>query len=407
MKILIVSATLPPEATATANLLKIIGEHFLEMGHTVHGLTLKESYTDAFEMSVGHMTVYKADHILYSPEVRRCPRDFLHACFRKMESIFNSERKTIYFERVVRKLVQALRNIKAEKYDAIIAVCAYYDAIEAVLRYKNSLHSNVPVFLYQVDPLMNNTAYRYIPEEKVQEAEKHIYESCSAVFTTPIIAKSKLDANWDVQRVIPVEFPGVEQSLNKKIEPKNENEIRCIFTGYLYESIRNAEFTLRLFSQFHDPRIHLYILGKGQEALLNAYALGQLKGRLFCMGHKSSEECGAWINGSDILVNIGNSVINQVPSKIFSYISTGKPILNICKSSACPTIPYLERYPYVRNVIEGAAVSGELAEEVENWILKMAGKSMSYTVIEKEFENCTGNYIAKQMISVMQGYVEG
>ena len=125
------------------------------------------------------------------------------------------------------------------------------------------------------------------------------------------------------------------------------------------------------------------------------------------MGHKSSEECGAWINGSDILVNIGNSVINQVPSKIFSYISTGKPILNICKSSACPTIPYLERYPYVRNVIEGAAVSGELAEEVENWILKMAGKSMSYTVIEKEFENCTGNYIAKQMISVMQGYVEG
>lgn len=69
MKILIVSATLPPEATATANLLKIIGEHFSEMGHIVHGLTLKESYTDAFEMSVGHMTVYKADHILYSPAV--------------------------------------------------------------------------------------------------------------------------------------------------------------------------------------------------------------------------------------------------------------------------------------------------------------------------------------------------
>ena len=51
-------------------------------------------------------------------------------------------------------------------------------------------------------------------------------------------------------------------------------------------------------------------------------------------------------------MNIGNAVDNQMPSKIFEYISTGKPIINIFKSTDCPTLKYLGRYPLVLNIHE-------------------------------------------------------
>ena len=55
---------------------------------------------------------------------------------------------------------------------------------------------------------------------------------------------------------------------------------------------------------------------------------------------------------TEVLVNIGNAVDNQMPSKIFEYISTGKPIINIFKSTDCPTLKYLGRYPLVLNIHE-------------------------------------------------------
>ena len=49
------------------------------------------------------------------------------------------------------------------------------------------------------------------------------------------------------------------------------------------------------------------------------------------LGKKRKEDIIRIYQEADILVNIGNSIDNQMPSKIFEYISTGKPILNFYK----------------------------------------------------------------------------
>ena len=50
------------------------------------------------------------------------------------------------------------------------------------------------------------------------------------------------------------------------------------------------------------------------------------------------------INNSDIIINIGNNIINQVPSKIFEYIESKKVILNIASIENDTSKFYLEKY---------------------------------------------------------------
>ena len=47
--------------------------------------------------------------------------------------------------------------------------------------------------------------------------------------------------------------------IQQNSQKSNSSEIKCVYTGYLYGGIRDAEFTLRLFSNMSDPRIHFYI----------------------------------------------------------------------------------------------------------------------------------------------------
>ena len=48
----------------------------------------------------------------------------------------------------------------------------------------------------------------------------------------------------------------------------------------------------------------------------------------------------------------GNKVDNQVPSKIFDYISLGKPIINVYTSEKDPALEYLKQYPLALNISE-------------------------------------------------------
>ena len=48
---------------------------------------------------------------------------------------------------------------------------------------------------------------------------------------------------------------------------------------------------------------------------------------------------------ADILVSLGNFYDNQMPSKLFVYFGSGKPVLHLAVSESDPTLPYLARYP--------------------------------------------------------------
>ena len=88
---------------------------------------------------------------------------------------------------------------------------------------------------------------------------------------------------------------------------------------------------------------------------------------------------------------------NQVPSKLFSYISTGKPIINICENPDCPSKEYLEKYPLAISIDINDAELDNNVIEVENFIRANCSKTCNLLEISKIYRTCTPKYCAMQM----------
>ena len=171
--------------------------------------------------------------------------------------------------------------------------------------------------------------------------------------------------------------------------------VQCRFFGSLYREIRNPSAAVRLFSALGGDAEMRFIgrIVDGTEAEFFPAGCGCAH-----VDELSGEALAAEYAAAEVLVNLGNTVDNQMPSKIFEYISTGKPILNIHPSPACPTLTYIEKYPLGLNVAEAeilADVAG-CAGKVRAFCRETRGKRVSAeTVLRLYAENTYEAFAAK------------
>ena len=80
-------------------------------------------------------------------------------------------------------------------------------------------------------------------------------------------------------------------------------------------------------------------------------------------GTVSAEKCIELTDSADILINVGNTCANQMPSKVFEYISSGKPILNIYFNDKELAMKYLKKYPCIMNVRSDENISSSQLDD--------------------------------------------
>jgi hypothetical protein len=119
-------------------------------------------------------------------------------------------------------LVSGLKKIKADKYDAIIAVCACHDAIEAVLKYKEKVHCETKAILIQFDPFAENFSLQKCGRANLEQHERRIYEKCDFIYSAPFILRGKSE-DWISKKVRPSELPAiVKKKMNQRYRPLTE-----------------------------------------------------------------------------------------------------------------------------------------------------------------------------------------
>lgn len=408
MKILFVSATMPPEGTATANIIGNIMKEMRNRGEEVSGLTFKNSITDANNSFWEGIKIYHADYVREYGYRNQSVLDTLFKLKRKVYDAAYARRKRPYRELAVKMLVGALENMHANSnFDMIIAVAAFYDAVEAVRRYHdNKEGSNTKYIFYQLDPLSENLAFNTVDSQWLEKYEMEIFSQADHVFTTKKIYELKECKRWNLKNVTAIDFPCVDMSLALRTgsQPKNEEEIRLVYAGLLNEEVRDATVALKICSRIKNPYVSFYFLGKGQEELLQEYANGELAGKLHIIGNLSAKACEEWLLSADFLLIIGNNVENQVPSKVFSCMSYGLPIIGTCKSQKCPSIAYLQRISNAL-VIEESQNDERidcLVKQIEDFIEKYKKTKLSYEQIKEYAWEYTPEYITEMFISVFQ-----
>jgi|GEM_PF-4180323 hypothetical protein len=304
----------------------------------------------------------------------------------------------------VNESVDALEKIlSTESFDIIIPMAGRYEAaVAAMLVCKKH---NINLGLYQVDPCSTNQVISASTYEERLNFEKELYCFAKFVITTPIIYEEMKGIAFDEHqnKVQIMEFPNVViRSMTNKRE-RNNRTVRCIFAGLMHPCCRDPKFTMKLFSRLTDQNIKFELIGVKHDELTQYFNI-DIPSNVVCRGRMPLEETQREISDADILVNIGNKLTNQVPSKLFEYIASGKPIVNICVNKTCPSLPYMERYLYALNLFQ-TSENEEFARQVaelEKFIHENAGKSVPANQILSLFRECTPEYCAALMAKIIK-----
>lgn len=286
-----------------------------------------------------------------------------------------------------------LKKMRKNKYDIIISISGRYDCTKAVYKYVKN--KNIKFIFYQVDPCSTNKIYNIKSQVKRKKLEDLIYKRADHVITTPIIFNEYKNSSFlqYLKKVTKLEFPVVIPCSNTK---ENNNIINCMFLGTIYGGARNPEYTLRLFNYIVEDKVQLHLVGVEEADLPIKYR----NKNIICYGRKDIKTCKELMKKADFLVNIGNIVLNQVPSKIFDYISTGKPIINICESEHCPSIYYMNRYKSSINIIKGKE-----SQKVQSNMLKQFIQKKHHILTNEEiksiFYECTPFYCAEKINDII------
>lgn len=186
----------------------------------------------------------------------------------------------------------------------------------------------------------------------------------------------------------------IRQKIETTKSERKRNDIRLIYAGSLYKGIRDPDYMLYVLSNIKDIHLDMFVRTHGCSDVVRKYESDRI---VLNSAVKTDEYLRKICFDYDILVNIGNSCTNQMPSKMLEYLSTGRPILNFYYHK---DVQYdlIEKYPLGINIGRN---DDNVVEKVETFCREMKGKILPYEEVEFLFPD---NSIAKQ-ITILENLI--
>lgn len=289
-----------------------------------------------------------------------------------------------WFEKVALKKLVEINECK--RIDSIFSICSPFVAHTAAKNYK-LIDLDVHWCAYTVDPYSTTNRIRacYVSLKKLRTYEKKVLLKSDVLLLSEEVYNSRVDLH-DRHRecnILPYMLPNDLWKPNDKISIFDKNNINCVYAGRFYDDIRNPEPMLKIFSGIDEERILLHLFSDGCEDIVDKYT----SNHIIKHGLVSRDEIKNIYYDSDCLIVVLNVSDEFLPSKIFEYIVTGKPIIAFYINQRSKE---LDKYPLSLQIQTNNGKN--MHKELLDFIYDMHGKTVESKQIEKIFENnCKDN----------------
>lgn len=235
-----------------------------------------------------------------------------------------------------------------EKFDIIVSQYFPIDSLLAgyllKLKYPKIKHAQ-----YLVDTLSNGATVKFLPDEWVRKKtlkwENFLISKSdlSLVLLSHKLHYMSKQFEENIEKIkftdIPLFKPKTQQDTTVTTDTY---QTKFIYSGSLVPNLRSPIGALDILLNLVniDTQIEFYTQGGYEEYLKKM----SKKDNFSSYGFINHELLLEKIEKMDILVSIGNSHSDMIPSKTFEYISTGKPIIHFYDNDKDASIPYLEKY---------------------------------------------------------------
>lgn len=251
------------------------------------------------------------------------------------------------------------------------------------------------------DPVKGQMATVKLPKDYTDRRIEQV-EEFAARYTTLQISTLSMKAyhteNGDIvaDHRIYLDIPSIlkpePEVPTDKLSLIHEDGINIVFSGLLSEFYRDARPIIRLLAKTKfASSINMLFFSRGEKEAVEM-AAKDFPGRIVYHEYIPLSELHTMYRHADYLLNVSHINANMVPSKIFEYMSYGKPIISSYVTDGDSADKYVSRYA------EGLCIDLKRSDE-ENvaaleFFLKREHKSIPFEDVKVEFkENTPERYL--------------
>ena len=307
---------------------------------------------------------------------------------------------------LVNSYINALQTIK-DPIDAVIPLCFPMEAVVAGMEYKRK-DNRIKLIPYLFDPFVeSHTLHRTSLNRKIKKKaniniEKNMFELSTKIFCMNQLYTHFEQLNFKKELLLFTEHPLIKRKLNMKCDKSDIDQEKIIitYTGVFDYYIRNPEYFLKLMTKKlinYNAELHLYTCGNCG-SLIDKY-VKEAKGKIINHGYVAKEKADEAITKSSILICVGNIDNSQVPSKIFEYMSVGKPIVLFYSNDNDANIKVLKDYSLCLFLKQDESLSEKNSKEFVEFCNLNKNMSLNFTEVEELYYYASPNFITKQIMN--------
>lgn len=302
---------------------------------------------------------------------------------------------------LVRSYLSGLLDID-EKIDVIIPASMPFESVVAAHRYKKIYDKEVILMPYLFDQFVENESLhrlkvnKWIKRKNHKKLEKNIISDSKSVLIMKQLSKYFLMNYPSYSSLLQeVEHPLLVNNSKPNLVIDNNNSILLTYAGSFYKNIRDPEYMLRIFDLSLNKIkgvLNLYTLGNCS-TIIRDYSLKNA--RIKDNGSLPSNLVPDVLRKANFLIAVGNSVSNQVPSKIFEYLSVGKPIIYFYTMDEDLNVEVLRKYPNGLCIKQNDNNIEENISKLVHFCKMNKGNIIPYDDISKIYPDALPEYTAK------------
>lgn len=294
--------------------------------------------------------VYRIHSRINSGKISVCHKNVLAFCgtiINKIALLLSIPTWPLISYRYSRRIYEIIKSLHIKhKFDIVVPVYTQIDTIIAANHLKQE-YPDIKVIPYMLDSLAAGYGPKQFSKGWVESRglkwENRIFKDVDHI----VMMKSSEDfymRHKELSYMSKVSFLDIPLYVCNDKKATSSNKIPVItYVGSIPSHIRNPKYFLDVFRALNNAKIILQIIGPSTcEPLIQQYLKSDKRiKRIQSVPHSEALEI---IANSDMLLNLGNNLTTMMPSKIFEYISTGKPIISTAPITNEPCIKYLEKY---------------------------------------------------------------
>lgn len=302
-----------------------------------------------------------------------------------------------WFRRAANQKLEELHDERV--FDAVFTICSPFAAHCAGLDFKKR-HPDVRWCGYTVDPYATKNRIRPVGMrlDKLIHEEKKVLAAMDAVLLSEEVHEHRPELYQGCQNCsrLPYMLPMFPKIKNKQ-KYFDKQYINCVYAGSFYKDIRNPEGMLQYFSKMISSNVRLHLYYRGCEDIVAQYA--NSSENITLHDRVSSEEISSIYRDADVLINIGNSTPEFLPSKTFEYIVSGKPIVNFYSYRNGEAV--LDQHPYCLQLQNKFEANG--LKQLQEFLCQQGRKSISKDMIDDIYYSHTPEKILEILMNALRG----